>query len=93
MVDVGPVPDRLEQRVGKAQGQEVLDRFLAEIMIDPVDLRASSKTAPTSSLMRMAEARSWPMGFSSTTRACGVTMPAAPAPAQIGPNSSGEVAR
>ena len=39
MVDVGAVPDRLEQRVGEAQGQEVLDRFLPEIMVDPVDLR------------------------------------------------------
>ena len=33
-----PVPDRLEQPVGKAQDQNVLHRFLPEIMIDPVDL-------------------------------------------------------
>ena len=28
----------------------------------------SSKTAPTASLMAHADARSWPIGFSSTTR-------------------------
>ncbi len=32
------VPDRLEHAVGKAQHQDVLHRFLAEIVIDPVDL-------------------------------------------------------
>ena len=38
MVDVVAVPDRLEHAVGEAQHQDVLDGFLAEIMIDPVDL-------------------------------------------------------
>ena len=38
VVDVIAIPDRLEHAVGEAQHQDVLDRFLAEIMIDPVDL-------------------------------------------------------
>ncbi len=38
MVDVIAVPDRLEHAVGEAQHQDVLHRFLAEVMIDPVDL-------------------------------------------------------
>ncbi len=36
VVDVAAGPGALEQRVGEAQHQEVLDRFLAEIMVDPV---------------------------------------------------------
>jgi hypothetical protein len=35
MIDMGAVPQRLEQRIGEAQSQQVLDRFLAEIMVDP----------------------------------------------------------
>ena len=31
------VPQRLEQRVGEAQRQQVLHRLLAEIMVDPED--------------------------------------------------------
>ena len=38
MVDVIAIPDRLEHAVGEAQHQDVLHRFLAEIVIDPVDL-------------------------------------------------------
>ena len=38
MVDVIAIPDRLEHAVGEAQHQDVLDGFLAEVMIDPVDL-------------------------------------------------------
>ncbi|MGX1327379.1 hypothetical protein AB7M56_001878 [Bradyrhizobium elkanii] len=38
MVDVVAIPDRLEHAVGEAQHQDVLDGFLAEIVIDPVDL-------------------------------------------------------
>ena len=37
VVDVVPIPNRLEQGVGKAKDQEVEDRFFAEIVIDPVD--------------------------------------------------------
>ena len=45
----------------------------------------SLNTAPTWSLISRAEARSWPIGFSSTTRDCSVTRPCAPMLRQIGP--------
>ena len=54
---------------------------------------ASVNTRPTTSLMSCAEARSWPIGFSSTTRLFGVTSPAAFRLSQIGPYRLGEVAR
>ncbi len=38
VVDMVAIPDRFEHAVGKAQHQDVLDGFLAEVMIDPVDL-------------------------------------------------------
>src|SRR5215471_13577819 len=38
MADVIAVPKRLEDTVGKPQHQDVLDAFLAEEMIDPIDL-------------------------------------------------------
>ena len=34
---VAAVPDRLEERVGEAEEQQVLDGLLAEIMVDPED--------------------------------------------------------
>ena len=37
-VDVAPVPDRLEEAVAEAEDGEVLDRLLAEVVIDPIDL-------------------------------------------------------
>src|ERR1019366_950142 len=39
IVNVAAVPERLEQRIGKTKGQNVLHRFLAEIVINPKDLR------------------------------------------------------
>ncbi len=38
MVDVLPAPYRLEERVGEAEHEEVLDGFLPEVMVDPEDL-------------------------------------------------------
>jgi hypothetical protein len=38
VVDVVAVPDRLDQGVGEAEHQQVLHRFLAEVMIDAVNL-------------------------------------------------------
>ncbi|OPZ56714.1 MAG: hypothetical protein BWY91_00131 [bacterium ADurb.BinA028] len=35
VVDVVRVPDRVEQLVGEAQRQDVLDRLLAEVVVDP----------------------------------------------------------
>ncbi len=54
---------------------------------------ASENTFPTFSMIFSAECRSWPMGFSSTTRDFSVTRPAVPSAWQIGPYRSGEVAR
>ena len=38
VVDVIAVPDRFEQAVGKAEGEDVLRCFLAQEVVDPVDL-------------------------------------------------------
>ena len=38
VVDVVAVPDRLEQAVGEAQGEDVLRRLLAEEVVDAEDL-------------------------------------------------------
>ena len=38
VVDVAPIPDRLEQAVCEAQHHDVLHGFFAEVVIDPVDL-------------------------------------------------------
>ena len=38
VVDITPVPDRLEDRVGEPEDQHVLDGFLPEVVVDPVDL-------------------------------------------------------
>src|SRR5208282_875704 len=38
MVDVAAVPDRLEDAVGETENQDVLNRFLAEIMVDAINL-------------------------------------------------------
>ncbi len=39
VIDVVAVPDRLEQGVGEPQRHQVLDGLLAEVVIDPEDLR------------------------------------------------------
>ena len=65
VVDVVAVPDRLEHRVGEAQGQQVLDRLLAEVVVDPAP---DGKTSPMVALRSRALCRSWPNGFSMTTR-------------------------
>ncbi len=38
VVYVIPVPDGLEYHVGKAKRQDVLDRLLSQVVVDPVDL-------------------------------------------------------
>ena len=38
IINVAPVPDRLEERIGKTEGQNVLHRLLAQIMIDAENL-------------------------------------------------------
>ena len=39
VVDHEPVPDRLEDAVAEAQDEHVLDGLLAQVVVDPVDLR------------------------------------------------------
>ena len=38
LLDVPAVPDRLEDRIGEPQGEEVLDGLLAHVVVDPEDL-------------------------------------------------------
>jgi hypothetical protein len=38
VVDVVAVPDRLEEAVGEAEGEDVLGGFLAQEVVDPEDL-------------------------------------------------------
>jgi hypothetical protein len=38
LLDRGGIPQRLEDRVGEAQGEQVLDRFLAEVVVDAEDV-------------------------------------------------------
>ncbi len=38
VIDVAPIPDRLEDAVGEAKRENILHRFLAEIMVDAIDL-------------------------------------------------------
>jgi hypothetical protein len=38
VIDVVAVPDRLEQSVGEPQNENVLDRFLSEVVIDAIEL-------------------------------------------------------
>ena len=67
VVDVAAVPDGLEDAVGKAEHQNVLHRFLAQVMVDAVDLPLL-KHLRISRFSARAESRSWPKGFSITTR-------------------------
>src|SRR5437764_11544713 len=43
MVDMPAIPDRLEQSVGKAQRHHVLHCFLAEEMVDSIDLMLAKR--------------------------------------------------
>jgi hypothetical protein len=90
--DVRRAPQRFQDRVPEAQHHQVLHGFLAEVVVDAVDLRFGEVLADAS-LISMAEARSWPSGFSSTTRAFASTRPAAASFSQMVVNSEGAVDR
>ena len=45
VVDVLAVPERLEERVGEAEHQDVLDGLLAEVVVDAVDLPLGEQRA------------------------------------------------
>ena len=47
VVDVLPVPERLEDAVGEAEHQQVLHRLLAEVVIDAVDLLLDERRVQT----------------------------------------------
>ena len=45
VVDVVPIPDRLEEDVGEAKGQNVLNGFFPEVVIDAIDLALGEASA------------------------------------------------
>jgi hypothetical protein len=92
VADAAAPPQRLEQRIAEAQREQVLHCLLAEVMVDAEDLR-SSNTKPTCWLIDVALARSWPSGFSSTTRDAGVARPSEPICRHNAANSDGAVDR
>ena len=68
VVDVVAVPERLEEPVGEAERQDVLDRLLAEVVVDAEDLAARRRPLRTRRLSSRASASVVPNGFSMTTR-------------------------
>ena len=68
-LDAVAVPDRLEELVGEAEEQDVEDRLLAEVMVDPEDPPTSSNVSCRIRFSSRADLRSRPNGFSITTRA------------------------
>lgn len=67
MVDVVGVPQRVEQLVRETQRQDVLNRLLTEVVVD-AEHRILGKHLADNSIERPALVRSWPNGFSITTR-------------------------
>ena len=68
VVDVLAVPQRLEDRVAEAEHQDVLDRLLAEVVVDAEALALVEDARPPGRCSARAESRSRPNGFSITTR-------------------------
>ena len=68
VVDVLAVPDRLEDAVGEAEDQDVLDRLLAQVVVDAVDLALAEDLRAAGGSARGPLRRSWPNGFSTTMR-------------------------
>ena len=69
VVDVAPVPERLEDAVAEAEDEQVADRLLAQVVVDAVDLRLVEDAHDRVVELRAADSRSWPNGFSTTMRA------------------------
>jgi hypothetical protein len=63
VVDMRRVPQWLIKRVGKSQRHQVLNRFLAEIMVYAVDLLFVENTSPIVRFSVLADSRSRPIGF------------------------------
>ena len=70
-LDVVPVPDRLEHRVGEPEVEQLVEAHLPEEVVDAQSCDSSMYSCSSAARAR-AEARSWPNGFSTTTRACSV---------------------
>ena len=45
VVDVAPVPERLEDAVAEPEDQQVADRLLAQVVVDAIDLRLAEDLA------------------------------------------------
>ena len=85
VVDELAIPDRLEDPVREAEREQVLDRLLAEVVVDPEDLRlvevlrAARRSAPapsrgrgrTASRRRRASSRRWSGACRASARATG----------------------
>jgi len=96
VVDMIATPQRLEDTIGEAQHQNVLDGFFAEEMIDAVDL-VLGQYLRIWALSASAEAKSWPKGFSMITRRHAFSdcraSPARPSCSTIGPKNRSVTAR
>ena len=68
MVDVSAIPDRLEHAVGEAEHQNVLHRFLAEIMIDAINLMFFRRLQQLRIQFVAPKPDRRPNGFSTTIR-------------------------
>ena len=97
VIDEVAVPHRLENAVGKAEDQQVLHRFLAEVMVDAEDL-ALVKHRVHLVIQFARRIQVMPEGlFDDTTRPAAVlpvcAMPCAPRFSMISAKYSGAVAR
>ena len=67
VIDKLPVHQRLEDRVAEAKGQEVLHGLFAQIVVDAIDL-VLAEPLEDIGIQGLGRVRSWPNGFSMTTR-------------------------
>ena len=63
VVDGVGVPEAFEDDVGEAEGEEVLDRLFSQVVVNSKNLGFGEDGGRRRPLMRLAEGRSWPMGF------------------------------
>ena len=85
------VPQRLEHRIGEPRIEDVLNRLLAQIVVDAKD-RIFGKMLEQRVVERLADSRSRPNGFS-TTRRASTLRPALASAETTTPNRLGGIAR
>ena len=68
-LDVVAVPDRLEEGVGEAEEDEVLDGALPQVVVDAEDVLLRERLVQRGVQRLRASTRSFPNGFSMTSRA------------------------